>query len=102
MRGNGDYDGVTVTTLDVVYGTSITVDSNNNPITGGFFLGNTDVGVAADTGAQNGDDIEVFVANTVILEVFNGQKSQGVKAAKRSMQWRLILATVFGSLQLSR
>ncbi|MEC7179089.1 MAG: hypothetical protein VXW28_07325, partial [Candidatus Thermoplasmatota archaeon] len=62
LRGNGDYDGVTVTTLDVVYGTSITTDSFSNPIIGGWFLGNTDVGVAADTGAQNGDDIEVFVA----------------------------------------
>ena len=62
LNGDGDYDGITVTTLDVVYGTSITTDSNSNPIIGGFFLGNTDVGVAADTGAQSGDDIEIFVA----------------------------------------
>ena len=53
LNGDGDYDGITVTTLDVVYGTSITTDSNSNPIIGGFFLGNTDVGVAADTGAQS-------------------------------------------------
>ena len=86
LRGNGDYDGVTVTTLDVVYGTSITTDSFSNPIIGGWFLGNTDVGVAADTGAQNGDDIEVFVAkysnsgNLQWSEVARGQGSQEINA----------------------
>ena len=86
LRGDGDYDGMTVTTLDVVYGTSITTDSNNNPIIGGWFLGNTDVGVAADTGAQNGDDIEVFVAkysnsgNLQWSEVARGQGSQEINA----------------------
>ena len=86
LRGNGDYDGVTVTTLDVVYGTSITTDSNSNPIIGGWFLGNTDVGVAADTGAQNGDDIEVFVAkygnsgNLQWSEVARGQGAQEINA----------------------
>lgn len=86
LRGDGNYDGVTVTTLDVVYGTSITVDSNSNPIVGGFFLGNTDVGVAADTGAQSGDDIEIFVAkysnsgNLQWNEVARGQGIQEVNS----------------------
>ena len=101
LRGNGDYDGVTVTTLDVVYGTSITVDSNNNPITGGFFLGNTDVGVAADTGAQNGDDIEVFVAkysNSGSLqwsEVARGQGSQEINAMAVDSSNSIWVATTF-------
>lgn len=86
LNGDGDYDGVTVNTLDVVYGTSITTDSNNDPIIGGWFLGNTDVGVAADTGAQNGDDIEIFVAkysnsgNLQWSDVARGQGAQEVNS----------------------
>ena len=86
LNGDGDYDGVTVNTLDVVYGTSITTDSNNDPIIGGWFLGNTDVGIAADTGAQNGDDIEIFVAkysnsgNLQWSDVARGQGAQEVNS----------------------
>ena len=82
LNGDGDYDGVTVNTLDVVYGTSITTDSNNDPIIGGWFLGNTDVGVAADTGAQNGDDIEIFVAkysNSGNLQWYDVARGQGAQ-----------------------
>ena len=86
LNGDGDYDGVTVNTLDVVYGTSNTTDSNNDPIIGGWFLGNTDVGIAADTGAQNGDDIEIFVAkysnsgNLQWSDVARGQGAQEVNS----------------------
>nr|MCS5534713.1 hypothetical protein [Candidatus Poseidoniales archaeon] len=62
LHGNGDYDGTTVLTLDVVWGTAIDVDSSGNVIIGGFFIGNTDVGVAADSGGTSGDDAEGFVA----------------------------------------
>ena len=101
LRGNGDYDGVTVTTLDVVYGTSITTDSSSNPIVGGWFLGNTDVGVAADTGAQNGDDIEVFVAkysnsgNLQWSEVARGQGSQEINAMTVDSSNNIWVATNF-------
>jgi len=86
LQGNGDIDSGTATTIDIVSGTSITTDSSNNPIIGGWFLGNTDVGVAADTGAQNGDDIEIFVAkysnsgNLQWSDVARGQGSQEVNA----------------------
>ena len=101
LRGNGDYDGVTVTTLDVVYGTSITTDSNSNAIVGGWFLGNTDVGVAADTGAQDGTDIEVFVAkygNSGSLqwtEVARGQGSQEINAMTVDSSNSIWVATNF-------
>jgi len=101
LRGNGDYDGMTVTTLDVVYGTSITTDSNNNPIIGGWFLGNTDVGVAADTGAQDGTDIEVFVAkysnsgNLQWTEVARGQGSQEINTMTVDSNDDVWVATTF-------
>ena len=101
LRGNGDYDGMTVTTLDVVYGTSITTDSNNNPIIGGWFLGNTDVGVAADTGAQDGTDIEVFVAkygntgNLQWTEVARGQGSQEINTMTVDSNNDVWVATTF-------
>ena len=101
LRGNGDYDGVTVNTLDVVYGTSITTDSNNNPIIGGWFLGNTDVGVAADTGAQDGTDIEVFVAkysntgNLQWTEVARGQGSQEINTMTVDSNNDVWVATTF-------
>jgi len=62
LHGNGDYDGTIVTTLDVVWGTAIDVDSSGNVIIGGFFIGNTDVGIATDSGGASGDDAEIFVA----------------------------------------
>ena len=101
LRGNGDYDGVTVTTLDVVYGTSITTDSNSNPVVGGWFLGNTDVGVAADTGAQDGTDIEVFVAkygnsgNLQWTEVARGQGSQEINTMTVDNNNDIWVATTF-------
>ena len=101
LRGNGDYDGVTVTTLDVVYGTSITTDSNSNPVVGGWFLGNTDVGVAADTGAQDGTDIEVFVAkygnsgNLQWTEVARGQGSQEINTMTVDTNNDIWVATTF-------
>ena len=62
LHGNGDYDGTTVTTLDVVWGTAIDIDSSGNAIVGGFFIGNTDVGTAVDSGGTSGADAEIFVA----------------------------------------
>ncbi len=62
LHGNGDYDGTTVMTLDVVWGNAIDVDSSGNVIIGGFFIGNTDVGVAVDSGGASGNDAEIFVA----------------------------------------
>ncbi len=101
LRGDGDYDGVAVTTLDVVYGTSITSDSNSNPIIGGFFLGNTDVGVAADTGAQDGEDIEIFVAkysnsgNLEWTEVARGQGIQEVNSMAVDSSNNIWISTTF-------
>ena len=101
LRGNGDVDAGTATTLDVVYGTAISVDSNNNPIIGGWFLGNTDVGIAADTGAQNGDDIEVFVAkygnsgNLLWTEVARGQGTQEINTMTVEDNNDIWVATTF-------
>ena len=101
LRGNGDIDAGTATTLDIVYGTAIATDSNNNPIIGGWFLGNTDVGVAADTGAQSGADIEVFVAkygnsgNLQWTEVARGQGSQEINAMTVDVNNDVWVATTF-------
>ena len=101
LRGNGDIDAGTATTLDIVYGTAIATDSNNNPIIGGWFLGNTDVGVAADTGAQSGADIEVFVAkygnsgNLQWTEVARGQGSQEINAMTVDANNDVWVATTF-------
>ena len=86
LRGNGDYDGVTVTTLDVVYGTSITTDSNSNPVVGGWFLGNTDVGVVCRYGCARWciGISRSLLLNMVTLVTFNGQRLLVVKVVKKS------------------
>ena len=53
------YADQTATTLDIVWGTSATYDSNGDAYVGGFYLGNTDVG---NNAGQSGDDAEVFIA----------------------------------------
>ena len=59
LKGNGDAQTGATTTLDVVWGTSITVDVGGNAIIGGFYLGSTEVGTNAGTGIG---DADVFVA----------------------------------------
>ncbi len=102
LRGFDDLrTSTTSNNFDVVFGTSIAVDSNNNPIAGGFFLGNTDVGIAADTGAINGDDIEVFVAkysnfgNLQWFEVARGQGAQEANAMIVDNNDDIWIATTF-------
>ena len=59
VNGNGlkHSEGMVILILErlqrwILCGTAIATDSNNNPIIGGWFLGNTDVGAAADTGTE--------------------------------------------------
>lgn len=101
LHGNGDYDGTLVTTLDVVWGTSITTDSNNDVYAGGLFLGNTDVGVATDTGGQSSADIEVFIAkysnsgNLQWTEVARGSGAQEVNSMIADSNNNIWIATTF-------
>ena len=83
LRGNGDYDGALVTSIDWIQGTSITTDSNSNVIAGGFFLGNTDAGSSGD-GVNNGqldlNDAEVYVvkySNAGSLQWIEEARGQG-------------------------
>ncbi len=59
LKGAGDAQVGTATSLDVVWGTSITVDASGNAIIGGFYLGSTEVGNNAGTDIS---DADVFVA----------------------------------------
>lgn len=61
LHGNGVYDGVSVTTLDAVWPTALAA-SNSGVMISGLFIGNTDVGIAADSGGTSGVDAEIFVA----------------------------------------
>ena len=83
LRGNGDYDGTLVNTIDWIQGTSITTDSNSNVIAGGFFLGNTDAGSSGD-GINNGqldlDDAEIYLvkySNSGSLQWLEDARGQG-------------------------
>mgnify|MGYP003325183773 CR=1 FL=1 len=83
LRGNGDYDGTLVTSIDWVQGTSITTDSNSNVIAGGFFLGNTDAGTSGD-GVNNGkldlNDAEIYLvkySNSGSLQWLEDARGQG-------------------------
>ncbi|MBT6973161.1 MAG: hypothetical protein HOA04_08690, partial [Euryarchaeota archaeon] len=58
LRGAADAQTGATTTLDVVWGTSITTVPSGVVI-GGFYLGNTDVGSNSGTSASDGD---IFVA----------------------------------------
>ena len=83
LRGNGDYDGTLVTSIDWIQSTSITTDSNNAVTIGGFFLGNTDAGNSGD--GINGNqldlnDAEIFVAkysNSGFSEWIDDARGQG-------------------------
>ena len=59
LKGNADAQEGQTTTLDVVWGTALTVDPSGNPVVGGFYLGQTDVGSNAGTSI---DDADIFVA----------------------------------------
>ncbi|MCS5537378.1 MAG: hypothetical protein NZ770_04675, partial [Candidatus Poseidoniaceae archaeon] len=59
LKGAADARTGATTSLDVVWGTSITVDAAGSAIIGGFYLGSTEVGNNAGTGIN---DADVFVA----------------------------------------
>ena len=83
LRGNGDYDGTLVTSIDWIQSTSITTDSNNAVTIGGFFLGNTDAGSSGDGINANQldlNDAEIFVAkysNSGFNEWIDDARGQG-------------------------
>ena len=59
LKGTADAQTGATTSLDVVWGTSMTVDAGGNAIIGGFYLGSTEVGNNAGTAIG---DADVFVA----------------------------------------
>ena len=101
LKGNADFQTGATTTLDVVWGTGLTVDPSGNAVVGGFYLGNTEVG--SNAGASISDS-DIFVAkfnsagsSTTWIADATGPEHNEVQAMASDNSGNIWLSTSFES-----